>query len=60
MPHNQTVGLQLDPDTERLLEAIRQQQGLDSLDQAAEFLARRRMRRAARKAAGPRAMYPVR
>ncbi|WP_353981666.1 hypothetical protein [Salinicola endophyticus] len=60
MPHHKSVSVDIDPDTQRLLEAVRQQQGLDTLDQAAEFLTRLRMRKAARRAAGPRHLAPVR
>lgn len=60
MPHNRPVCMEIDShNEERLLEAVRQQHGLATLDQAAEFLTRRRLRKGARKVAGPRAMYPV-
>lgn len=60
MPHQRPIGLPIDPAMQRVLEAVRQQQGLETLDQAAEFLARRRIRNGARKVSGPRALYPVR
>lgn len=59
MPHQRPVSMPIDAAYERLLEAVRQQQGLSTIDQAAEFLARRRLRNGARKVAGPRALYPV-
>lgn len=40
--------LELDADTAKLLEKVRKQMGLDSLDQAAEYLIRRRLREGTR------------
>lgn len=43
-----------------LLEAVRQQQGLETIEQAAEFLAKSRLRRTARQTTGRgRALYLV-
>lgn len=43
-----------------LLERVRQQQGLDSIAQAAEWLAKSALRKAARRTSGRgRALYPV-
>lgn len=42
------------------LEAVREQQGLDSIQQAAEWLAKLALRKAARRTSGRgRALYPV-
>lgn len=48
-------------DQERaVLEAVRQRIGLDTIEQAAEWLAKSRLRRSARHATGRgRALYPV-
>lgn len=43
MPHEFRLALDEELDTQ--LEAVRQQQGLETLDQAAEWLARRRLRK---------------
>lgn len=59
MPHDKNVSFEVSPSMERVLEGVRQQQGLDTLDQAAEYLTRYRIRNAAKKTAGPRALYPV-
>lgn len=40
--------LELDTDTAKLLEKVRKHVGLDSLDQAAEYLIRRRLREGTR------------
>ncbi|WP_447529833.1 hypothetical protein [Vreelandella sp. TE19] len=42
MPQHQVA---LDDELEAKLEAVRQQQGLDTIEQAAEWLLRRRMRK---------------
>jgi hypothetical protein len=43
-----------------LLERVRQQQGLDSVQQAAEWLAKSRLRKQSRQISGRgRALYPV-
>lgn len=50
----------LDDELEAQLETIRQQQGLETLDQAAEWLARRRLRKGIGMLTGRgRALYPV-
>lgn len=41
----QEFRLALDEELDAQLEAVRQQQGLENLDQAAEWLARRRLRK---------------
>lgn len=42
------------------LERVRQDQGLDTIDQAAEWLAKTALRKAARRTSGRgRALYPV-
>ena len=57
MPQNHLV---LDEELERQLEAVRQQQGLESLDQAAEWLARRRLRKGVGNLTGRgRALYDI-
>lgn len=57
MPQNHLV---LDDELERQLEAVRQQQGLATLDQAAEWLARRRLRKGVGNLTGRgRALYDV-
>ncbi|OLO03309.1 hypothetical protein [Salinicola socius] len=61
MTHHRPICIDIDVTTdERLLEAVRQQHGLATIDQASEFLARRRVRNSTRKVGGPRALYPVR
>ena len=58
MPQNH---LALDEELERQLEAVRQQQGLETIDQAAEWLARRRLRKGVGNLTGRgRALYDVR
>lgn len=53
--------LALDEELEAKLEAVRQQQGLDTIDQAAEFLTRRRLRKGVGSLTGRgRALYEVR
>lgn len=43
-----------------MLERVRQQQGLDSIGQAAEWLAKKALRNAAKRTSGRgRALYPV-
>lgn len=52
--------LALDAELERTLEAVRDEQGLESLDQAAEWLLRRRLRKGTGNLTGRgRALYPV-
>lgn len=54
------VTLELTEQQARLLEVIRQQQGLDSQDQAAEWLVKQRLRRASLKLTGrARALHAV-
>ncbi|WP_110675938.1 hypothetical protein [Salinicola sp. RZ23] len=60
MPNSRHITFSADPDTHRVLEAVREQQGLETTDQAAEFLIRRRMRLMSQRAAGPRNLTPVR
>lgn len=51
---------ELDERTAELLERVRQLEGLDTLDQAAEILLRRRLRKGARNITGRgRALYLV-
>ncbi len=51
---------ELDDQTAELLERVRQQEGLDSLDHAAEILIRRRLRKGTRSITGRgRALYLV-
>lgn len=59
MPQNHLV---LDDELERQLEAVRQQQGLETIDQAAEWLARRRLRKkgTASLTGRGRALYEIR
>lgn len=53
--------LTLDEELEVRLEAVRQQEGLDTIDQAAEWLARRRLRKGVGSLTGRgRALYEVR
>ena len=59
MPTTRTVSIPADTSLERVLEAVREQQGLETIDQAAEFLLRRRMRIMARRSTGRRALSPV-
>ncbi|MGQ7242794.1 hypothetical protein ACUN9V_04955 [Salinicola sp. V024] len=60
MPNTRQTTFDADPDTQRVLEAVRDQQGLETTDQAAEFLVRRRLRLMSQRAAGPRTLAPVR
>lgn len=54
------IHLALDEEMERTLEAVRQQQGLETKDQAAEWLLRRRMRKGVGSLTGRgRALYEV-
>ncbi|MEL7611350.1 hypothetical protein AAGW18_02500 [Vreelandella titanicae] len=58
MPQNHLV---LDDELERQLEAVRQQLGLETIDQAAEWLARRRLRKGTASLTGRgRALYEIR
>jgi len=58
MPQNHLV---LDDELERQLEAVRQQHGLETIDQAAEWLARRRLRKGVGNLTGRgRALYEIR
>lgn len=58
MPQHHLV---LDEELERQLEAVRQQQGLETIDQAAEWLLRRRMRKGVGSLTGRgRALYDTR
>lgn len=51
----------LDEELEAKLEAVRVQQGLDTIDQAAEWLARRRLRKGVNGLTGRgRALYDIR
>lgn len=53
--------LALDEEFERTLEAVREKQGLETIDQALEWLLRRRMRRGVVSLTGRgRALYEVR
>lgn len=59
MPHE--FRLALDEELDSQLEAVRQQQGLETLDQAAEWLARRRLRKGTASLTGRgRALYEIR
>ncbi|AQU84900.1 hypothetical protein E0L35_10100 [Halomonas sp. ATBC28] len=59
MPHEFRLALDEELDTQ--LEAVRQQQGLETLDQAAEWLARRRLRKGTASLTGRgRALYEIR
>ncbi|MDQ7735774.1 hypothetical protein QT231_24035 [Halomonas sp. SpR1] len=59
MPHEFRLALDEELDTQ--LEAVRQQQGLETLDQAAEWLARRRLRKGTASLTGRgRALYDIR
>lgn len=60
MPNSRHITFPVDQDTQRVLEAVREQQGLETTDQAAEFLIRRRMRLMSQRATGPRLLAPVR
>ncbi|MCT8469427.1 hypothetical protein KZO85_12610 [Chromohalobacter canadensis] len=52
--------MELDPQLQDVLDAIRDQQGLESREQAAEWLLRRRIRRGAQELTGRgRALYPA-
>jgi hypothetical protein len=54
------IHLELSEADTELLETIRQQQGLDSLDQAAQWLIKQRLRSASLRLTGRnRAIYPV-
>jgi|TARA_B100000929_G_scaffold251082_1_gene210922 hypothetical protein len=58
MPQHHLV---LDEELERQLEAVRQQHGLETIDQAAEWLLRRRMRKGVGSLTGRgRALYDIR
>ncbi|MCM2131440.1 hypothetical protein [Larsenimonas rhizosphaerae] len=46
-------------DDRRVLEAVRQQQGMDTLDQAAEFVLRRHLRKGVGRLGTPRGPRPV-
>lgn len=59
MPTTRQADIPNDRDLGRVLEAVREQQGLETIDQAAEFLLRRRMRIMARRSTGRRALSPV-
>lgn len=53
--------LALDEEVERKLEAVRKQQGLETIDQAAEWLIRRRLRKGVGSLTGRgRALYDTR
>lgn len=55
------ITIALSEDDLKLLERVRLQQGLDTIEQAAEWLAKTRLRRAAQKATGRgRALYLAR
>lgn len=57
MPQNHLL---LDDELERQLEAVRKQEGLNSIDEAAEWLTRRRLRKGTQGLTGRgRALYPV-
>ncbi|WP_447555668.1 hypothetical protein [Vreelandella sp. EE22] len=57
MPQNHLV---LDDELERQLEAVRKQEGLSTIDEAAEWLTRRRLRKGTQGLTGRgRALYPV-
>lgn len=57
MPEHQIT---LSPGQLELLERVRQQQGLDTIGQAAEWLAKTALRKSARRTSGRgRALYPV-
>ncbi|NYS80135.1 hypothetical protein HZS80_20940 [Halomonas glaciei] len=59
MPHEFRLALDEELDTQ--LEAVRQQQGLETLDQAAEWLTRRRLRKGTASLTGRgRALYEIR
>ncbi|MFI8749054.1 hypothetical protein ACIGG6_03460 [Vreelandella lionensis] len=52
--------MDLDQQTSAVLDAVREQQGLETRDQAAEWLLRRRIRRGSQGLTGRgRALYPV-
>lgn len=59
MPTTRQADIPNDQNLGRVLEAVREQQGLETIDQAAEFLLRRRMRIMARRSTGRRALSPV-
>ncbi|RUR27719.1 hypothetical protein [Vreelandella nanhaiensis] len=53
--------LPLDEELEKQLEAVRQQEGLETIDQAAEWLLRRRLRKGVGSLTGRgRALYEIR
>lgn len=55
------IQVELNEDELRILETIRQQQGLQTLDQAAQWLVKQRLRSASMRLTGRnRALYPVR
>lgn len=54
------LNIELSDDDSQLLESIRKQQGLATIDQAAEWLIKQRLRSASLKLTGRnRALYPV-
>lgn len=56
----EALRLALDEELAQTLEAVREQQGLETLDQAAEWLLRRRLRKGTASLTGRgRALYPV-
>lgn len=58
MPQNHLL---LDDELERQLEAVRKQEGLNSIDEAAEWLTRRRLRKGVGNLTGRgRALYEIR
>ncbi|WP_322528534.1 hypothetical protein R5R73_01230 [Salinicola sp. LHM] len=60
MPIQDDLRLPLDPELETQLERVRVKEGLDSLDQAYEFLIRRRLRKGIAALTGRgRALYPI-
>lgn len=55
------IDLELTEEMTKKLEQVRQQQGLETIDQAAEWLIKQRLRSASQKLTGRnRALYPVR
>jgi hypothetical protein len=55
------ISFELNDHQTRMLEIVRQQQGLETLDQAAEWLIKQRLRKASLKITGRnRALYPIR
>lgn len=60
MPIQDDLRLPLDSELETCLERVRAQEGLESLDQAYEFLIRRRLRKGTAALTGRgRALYPI-